>query len=121
MTGKDLKERLRSEGVNFTFLSQKLGYACDQNLHSVLSAKDVRSGLIEDIAEALGKPITWLYGDNSSSSTTASENGIAVTGDNNNIANISEGFIALLKKKDEQIDTLLELIKLNSINVTKIQ
>lgn len=121
MTGKDLKERLRSEGVNFTFLSQKLGYACDQNLHSVLSAKDVRSGLIEDIAEALGKPITWLYGDNSNSSATASENGIAVTGDNNNIANISEGFIALLKKKDEQIDTLLELIKLNSINATKTQ
>lgn len=111
MTGKDLKERLKREGVNFNELSKKLGYTCDQNLHSVLAAKDVRSGLIEEIAKALDKPIYWFYTDTNTNGVSATENSIAVSGDNNNIATISEGFISLLKKKDEQIDTLLDIIR----------
>lgn len=112
MNGKDLKEKLRAEGVNFSALAQKMGYTTDQNLHSVLGAKDVRSGLIEDLAHALDKPIGWFYGE--PSVTQAADNGgIAVAGDNNTVATISERFISLLEKKDEQIDTLLEIIKKN--------
>jgi len=109
MNGKELKEKLRESGINFSELAEMLGYTCDQNLHSVLGAKDVRSGLIEQMSSVLGKPIGWFYGENGN--TTATDNSIAVSGDNNNVAMISERFIGLLEKKDEQIDKLLELLK----------
>lgn len=109
MNGKDLKEKLKDEGVNFSRLAEKMGYATDQNLHSVLGAKDVRSGLIEELSKALDKPIGWFYGE--AAAASASDNGVAVSGNNNTIANISEQFIALLAKKDEQIDALLDIIK----------
>lgn len=110
MNGKDLKEKLRSSGVNFSALAEKMGYTTDQNLHSVLGAKDVKSGLIEELSKALDKPIGWFYGEETGNAS-ACDNGIAVSGDNNTIANISERFIDLLEKKDEQIDTLLEILK----------
>lgn len=111
MNGKDLKEKLRAEGVNFSALAQKMGYTTDQNLHSVLGAKDVRSGLIEDLAKALDKPIGWFYGEPAVAAAASEGGSIAVAGDNNTVATISERFISLLEKKDKQIDTLLEIIK----------
>lgn len=75
MNGKNLKEKLRADGVNLSALARKMGYATDQNLHSVLGAKDVRSGLIEDLAKVLNKPISWFYEEETSS--TLENNGVA--------------------------------------------
>lgn len=110
MSGKELKEKLRSEGANLSVLAESMGYNSDQALHSVLGAKNVSSGLIESLAKAMDKPIGWFYGEDTAPAT-ASENGVAVSGNNNTIATISEQFISLLAKKDEQIDTLIEIIK----------
>ena len=44
-------------------------------------------------------------------SAVASDHSIAVSGDSNQINAISEKFIALLEKKDEQIDRLLTIIE----------
>ena len=63
MSGKELKERLRENGINLSDLSKKMGYKTDQNLHSVLNAKEMNSGVIERMADVLGKPICWFYGD----------------------------------------------------------
>lgn len=109
MNGKELKEKLRAEGINLSALAQKMGYNTDQNLHSVLGAKDVRSGLIEDLSKALGKPIGWFYGE--AGCAKAAEGSIAVSGNNNSVAAISERFISLLEKKDEQMDKLIDIIK----------
>lgn len=75
MNGKNLKEKLQADGVNLSALARKMGYATDQNLHSVLGAKDVRSGLIEDLAKVLNKPISWFYEEETSS--TLENNGVA--------------------------------------------
>lgn len=74
MNGKNLKEKLQADGVNLSALARKMGYATDQNLHSVLGAKDVRSGLIEDLAKVLNKPIGWFYEEEASS--TPEDNGV---------------------------------------------
>ena len=63
MSGKDLKEKLKAAGVNLSELSKLMGYKTDQNLHSVLGAKEMNSGVIERMAEVLGKPIGWFYGE----------------------------------------------------------
>ena len=62
MSGKELKEKLQAAGINLAELSRKMGYKTDQNLHSVLGAKEMSSGVIERMAEATGKPIGWFYG-----------------------------------------------------------
>ena len=38
-----------------------MGYSREQNLYSVLGIDNVRSGIIERIAEAIDKPISWFY------------------------------------------------------------
>lgn len=62
MNGKELKEKLQAAGINLAELSRKMGYKTDQNLHSVLGAKEMSSGVIERMAAATGKPISWFYG-----------------------------------------------------------
>ena len=62
MNGKDLKDRLKESGISLSELSKRMGYKTDQNLHSVLGAKEVSSSVIERMAAALDKPIGWFYG-----------------------------------------------------------
>ena len=106
MNGKDLKERLQAEGVNLSDLSKKMGYKTDQNLHSVLGAQDVRSGLLEQMSLALSKPIGWFYGE--APSAFSSDHSVALTG--GQYTNVPDSVIQLLAKKDEQIDRLLAII-----------
>lgn len=117
MKGLELRQFLKEEGISVAFLADKLGFASEQRLYSILNANDIKSSTLEDIAKVLGKDIRWFYGLDTNNSVS-SENGIAVSGDHNNIAMISERFIGLLEKKDEQIekkdeqiDKLLELLK----------
>lgn len=107
MKGKELKEILKEEGINLSDLAKKLGFDNDQRLHSALKADDVRSGLIEAIAKATNKSVGYFYKDNN---TIASDNSVAVSGTGNSVNSISERFISLLEKKDEQMDKLLVVI-----------
>lgn len=110
MSGKELKEILASEGINLSELARLLGFANDQRLHSALKAEDVKSGLIEAIAKATNKNICFFYqGD--AHKAIASDNGVAVSGDGNSITTISERFISLLEKKDEQMDRLISMLE----------
>lgn len=86
-----------------------LGYDGDQRLHSALKSEDVKSGLIEEIARVTNKSVCFFYEEGGN--TVASDHSIAVSGDSNQINAISEKFIALLEKKDEQIDRLLTIIE----------
>ena len=106
MNGKDLKEKLQTEGVNLSELSKKMGYKTDQNLHSVLGAQDVRSGLLEQMSLALGKPIGWFYGE--APAAQASDHSVAMTG--GQYTALPDSITQLLAKKDEQIDKLLGII-----------
>ena len=76
----------------------------------MLSKDDVRTSLVERISEATGIPIAMFYGD-AYSTATASGNGVAVSGDGNSVNSISERFISLLEKKDEQMDRLIGMLE----------
>ena len=106
MNGKELKNILKEDGVNLADLAKKLGYDNDQRLHSALKADDVKSGLIESIAKATNKTVGYYYKDNN---TIASDNSVAISGTGNSVNSISERFISLLEKKDEQMDRIISL------------
>ena len=106
MTGQKIKDILRSEGITIADVARMLGHNGDQRLHSALKSEDVKSGLIEDIAR-----VTNYEG---SGNTVATDHGIAVSGDSNQINALSEKFIALLEKKDEQMDRLIGIIEKNN-------
>lgn len=108
MNGKELKTILKEEGINLSDLAKKLGYDNDQRLHSALKADDVKSGLIEAIAKATNKSVGYFYKD---INTIASDNSVAISGTNNSVNSISERFISLLEKKDEQMDRLIGLLE----------
>lgn len=109
MSGKELKEILREEGINLAELAKKLGFDNDQRLHSALKAEDVKSGLLESIARATNKSVGFFYRDYNNA--IASDNSVAVSGTGNSVNSISERFIALLEKKDEQMDRLIGLLE----------
>lgn len=62
MTGDDLKRLLRATGHSITELAGKLGTS-QQNLSQALSAKDVKTGLVEDLAKVLGLPVSYFFGE----------------------------------------------------------
>lgn len=109
MSGKELKGILIAEGINLSELARMLGFANDQRLHSALKAEDVKSGLIESIARVTNKSIGFFYKEQLGA--LAVNKSVAVSGDGNSITTISERFISLLEKKDEQIDRLLSMLE----------
>lgn len=109
MSGKELKEILNKEGINLSELAKMLGFANDQRLHSALKAEDVKSGLIEAISRATNKSIGFFY--KRELGNLATDNSITVSGDGNSVTALSERFISLLEKKDEQMDRMLTILE----------
>ena len=97
MTGQKIKDILRSEGITIADVARMLGHNGDQRLHSALKSEDVKSGLIEDIARVTNKSVCYFY-----------------EGSGNTVATLSEKFIALLEKKDEQMERLIGIIEKNN-------
>lgn len=107
MSGKELKERLRAKGItNITKLAEMMGES-NQRLFASMSSPDVKSGLIEGIARALGIDVSDFY---NSSNTAITTDGIAVAGNGNSVS-INEKVLDLMKEKDKQIDRLLTIIE----------
>ena len=98
MTGIELKKILKEANITLSELAKMLGFDNDQRLHSALSAKDVKSGLIEEIAKATNKSVGFFYGDTQEKKEP------------NNDA-LAERLVGLLEKKNEQMDSLIEVIK----------
>ena len=109
MTGQKIKDILRSEGITIADVARMLGHNGDQRLHSALKSEDVKSGLIEDIARVTNKSVCYFY--EGSGNTVATDHGIAVSGDSNQINALSEKFIEMIEKKDEQMDRLIGIIE----------
>ena len=105
MTGQELKSKILLIGKSQKDIADLLGVSA-QSLSSVLSAKDVRSGTIEKIANALNVPISFLYGekDNEQNAVASGDSSIAV---NNITGNIEAGDTSALQERVKLLEQLL--------------
>lgn len=102
MTGKHLQDLIISEGYSVNQIAKLIGVA-QPNLLSLLRHDDIRTGLLEDIAKAMGKPLSFFYGETYGPVTQVSGN-IGNTATNNSTVNASDDkLLTLLMTKDEQL------------------
>lgn len=101
MNGKTIKDVLTKNGIAQAEIAKRIGIAAN-NLNNMLAKDDVRTGLLESIAEAANIPISVFYGD------TYTVNGNNnVTG--NNTVNLSDDrLLTLLVSKDEQLTMAMQ-------------
>ena len=103
MTGKHILNLMTQEGFSISKMAQLIGTS-QPNLSSALKHDDVRTGLLEDIARAMGKPLAFFYGEEfgvvaqitGSSNATAINNSTATAGNDDRL-------LTLLVNKDEQL------------------
>ena len=87
MNGENIKRLLKSRGVVLAELARKIG-TTPNNLSTILSGDNIKSGLIESISEATGIPVAAFYGENyAAASGTAS---VAVSGHGNGSISVNE-------------------------------
>lgn len=73
MEGRLLKRKLLELNKTQKELSELLGITA-QSVNAILSAKDVRSGTIERIAQVLNVPVSFFFGENTGNNAVASGN-----------------------------------------------
>lgn len=103
MTGKHVQDLIISEGYSVNQIAKLIGVA-QPNLLSLLRHDDIRTGLLEDIAKAMGKPLSFFYGEAYGSVTVAGNNN--ATAINNSTATATandDRLLTLLVNKDEQL------------------
>lgn len=62
MTGEELKKRIKTTGRSIAELARDLN-VLPQSLSQALNAKDVKTGLVEDLAKVLGLPVSYFFGE----------------------------------------------------------
>ena len=102
MNGKTIKDVLTKNGIAQAEIAKRIGIAAN-NLNNMLAKDDVRTGLLESIAEAANIPISVFYGD------TYTVNGSNNATGNNNTVNLSDDrLLSLLVSKDEQLTMAMQ-------------
>lgn len=101
MTGEQIKQVLADNKYQLKDIAEKLGTSLS-NLSAGLSKSDIKTGLLEKIAEAAGLPIAAFYGGAFGPVQTAvGDNNTQVAGDYSNTSD--QTALELLKMKDEQL------------------
>lgn len=102
MTGENIKKVLASHRLQMKDVAEKMGTSLS-NLSAGLTKIDVRTGLLEKIAEVTGIPIAVFYGENFGTVQTAlGDNNTQVAGSANTVSS-EAAVLELLKVKDEQL------------------
>lgn len=115
MEGKVLKQKLLELNVTQLDLAGRLG-STPQSLSSVLHAKDVRSGTIEKIAQVLGVPVAFFYGEGNFKQNAVANGSKSVAAINSNVATQDAEILkervksleALVAEKERLINILME-------------
>ena len=103
MKGEVIKALLLDKGYNIAQIAEMIGTS-QQNLASNLKHTDVRSGLLERIAEAIGVPVSQLYGESGGVAQRISgNNNTQISGDSNTVAPSDAALLELLKANSEQL------------------
>ncbi len=103
MTGKHILDLMRQEGYSINKMAQLIGTS-QPNLTSALKHDDVRTGLLEDIAKAMGKPLSFFYGEGYGQvSQVTGNNNTSVAGNDNTVGSPDNRLLDLLVSKDDQL------------------
>ena len=104
MTGERVKNLIIGRGYNVAQVAEIIGTS-QQNLAANLKHSDIRSGLLEKIAGAIGVPLAAFYGESFGTVQTATGNNNTQVAGNSNVVTSSETglVLELLKMKDEQL------------------
>ena len=105
MKGLTIKEILRKNGITQADIAKKIGES-PQNLSAALSQEDVRTGLVEKIAEAIGLPVSAFYGD-TNIVTASGDNASAVAGNNNHVNMKPDKFLGELAAQRQLTEAAL--------------
>lgn len=108
MKGEIIKSLLLEKGYNIAQIAEMIGTS-QQNLASNLKHTDVRSGLLEKIADAIGVPVSSFYGETAAQTATGNNN-TQVLGDSNTVAPSDAALLELLKTKDEQLTLTIKQV-----------
>lgn len=104
MTGQCLKEKILLAKVPLSVIAERLGITA-QSLNSCFKGKDVRSNTIERIAEVLDVDMSFFYPMEGGSTSIASGNGnVAVTGNNNDVGNVTIGDSVVLQERIKALE-----------------
>lgn len=103
MTGKHVQNLILSEGYSVNQIAKLIGVA-QPNLLSLLKHDDIRTGLLEDIARAMGKPLAFFYGEEYGvvAQVTGNSNACAINNSTATAGN-DDRLLTLLVNKDEQL------------------
>ena len=105
MTGAELKQKLTEAGCVLADLAKQLSIS-PQHLNQALSAADIKTGLLERIAQVLDVPVSSFYGEPAdivNGSAIATNHSIAVRGSHNNV----NGNTAVLEERVKALEALL--------------
>lgn len=103
MKGETVKALILGKGYSVAEVAEMIGTS-QQNLAANLKHTDVRSGLLEKIAHALGVPLAVFYGESFGPALSIKgNNNTQVAGSSNTIQQDSSLVLELLKMKDEQL------------------
>lgn len=108
MEGEFLKNELRRRKISVSEVARRLGVP-PQNLSSALSNGDIKTGVLEDVAKAIGvSPAVFYNGDSGGVAVVGEVHGSTVIGRQDGA---TEALVKQLDVKDEQIDRLLGLLE----------
>ena len=103
MTGSELKRIILSEGLSVAEVARRLGTS-QQNLTCALNKEDIRTGLLERVAEVMKRPLAFFYGEEFCQVQSATgNNNTQVLGDSNTVAPSDAALLELLKANSEQL------------------
>ena len=103
MTGNTLKKLILSEGLSVAEVARRLGTS-QQNLTCALAKDDIRTGLLERVAEAMGRPLSFFYGEAFGPVQSVGDNNTQVTQVAGNYSGAPDSdVLEILKMKDEQL------------------
>lgn len=100
MTGKELKEKLTECGVSQSEIARRLEMS-QQSFNQALVVNDVKSGLLERIAQALGLSMSFFY---------PTDGNNAVASGNKSIAAINSSVTSSADVLEERVRSLETLV-----------
>ena len=121
MNGRTIKDVLSKKGIAQAEIAKILGIT-PNNLNNMLAKEDVRTGLLEGIAEAANLPISVFYGDSynviGNSNTQVAGN---VAGNDITVGSPDKRLLDLLVSKDDQLTMAMKQTSKAQEQVDKAQ